>query len=136
MGRLQDHEGHQREGESMTRDEIKQALRCCIVKDPDDNKRCPECPLRDPAIYCVNRLLIDIQTMLDADAPRLLTDADFQTDRADAGGAIPCWKESKSPTRRSGWAVIVYGKWLADKATARYWTGKPTKTQMEAIPWT
>ena len=119
----------------MTREEMKQALRCCIVKNPDDRRRCPECPLRDPTTYCVNRLHAEILAMMEAEEPRLLTEADFQTDMADAGGAIPCWKESKSPTRRSGWAVIVYGKWLADKATARYWTGKPTDTQRKATPW-
>ena len=50
----------------MTREEIKQALRCCIVKDPDDKKRCPECPYRDPATYCHNRLLIDVLAMMEA----------------------------------------------------------------------
>ena len=80
--------------------------------------------------------LDDARALLKQEAPRLLIEADFHTENADAGGAIPCWKESKSPTRRSGWAVIVYGKWLADKATARYWTGKPTDTQREATPWT
>lgn len=40
-------------------------------------------------------------------------------------------------TRRSGWAVIVYGKMLADRDTgvARYWTAKPTEEQMRAEPW-
>lgn len=80
--------------------------------------------------------LDDARALLEEDTPRLLIEADFHTDKADAGGAIPCWKESKSPTRRSGWAVIVYGKWLADKATARYWTGKPTEAQRKAKPWT
>ena len=80
--------------------------------------------------------LDDARALLEHEAPRLLIEADFHTDKADAGGAIPCWKESKSPTRRSGWAVIVYGKWLADKPTARYWTDKPTDTQREATPWT
>lgn len=80
--------------------------------------------------------LDDARALLKQEAPRLLIDEDFLTENADAGGAIPCWKESKSPIRRSGWAVIVYGEWLADKARARYWTGKPTDTQREALPWT
>lgn len=67
--------------------------------------------------------------------PRLLTDEDFMTDLADSGGAIPCWKEPKSQTRREGWAVIVYGKWLADKPYARYWTTKPTDEQKKAEAW-
>ena len=120
----------------MNKEEVKAALRCCIVRDPDDKKRCPECPYRDPAAYCVNRLFMDALKLLDEPEPaRLVTTEDFQRPDADAGGAIPCWKEAKSPTRRSGWAVIVYGKWLADKATARYWTGKPTDAQREAAAW-
>lgn len=51
----------------MTRDEMKQALRCCIVKDPDDKKRCPDCPLRDPASYCTNRLFIAVLAYLEAE---------------------------------------------------------------------
>lgn len=66
---------------------------------------------------------------------RLVTEADFQRPDADPGGGIPCWKETKSPTRRNGWAVIVYGKWLADRGVARYWTGKPDQAQMEETPW-
>lgn len=76
--------------------------------------------------------------LMKAQEPRLLTSKDFSNSPiADAGGAIPCWKESKSPTRRSGWAVIVYGRWLADteNGTSRYWTSRPTDEQREATPW-
>ena len=67
----------------------------------------------------------------------LITEADFASPLADGGGAIPCWKEAKSPTRRSGWAVIVYGKWLNDTegGHARYWTRQPTDQQRRAMPW-
>lgn len=130
------HEGDQREGENMTREEVIAALKCCIVKDPDDKMRCTECPYRDPNSYCLNRLKSDALALLEGEAARLLTAEDFNAEDADAGGAIPCWKESKSPTRRSGWAVICYGKWLADKDVARYWTGKPTEAEREATPWT
>ena len=75
-------------------------------------------------------------TLLEQQVPRLLTAKDFRRHDAGYGGEIPCWKEAKSPTRRSGWAVICYGKWLADKDVARYWTGKPTEAIMEATPWT
>lgn len=74
--------------------------------------------------------------LLRIEAPRLLIVSDFNAEDADNGGAIPCWKEAKSPTRRSGWAVICYGKWLADQGVARYWTGKPSDKQREATPWT
>lgn len=68
---------------------------------------------------------------------RLLTYEDFHSGREDGGEAIPCWKEARSKTRRSGWAVIVYGKMLADRETgvARYWTAKPTEEQMREEAW-
>ena len=43
----------------MNEEEVKAALRCCIVRDPDDKLRCAECPYRDPDIYCLNRLKMD-----------------------------------------------------------------------------
>lgn len=71
----------------------------------------------------------------EAQGARLVTEEDFRSPLADDGTAIPCWKESRSPTRRSGWAVIVYGKWLADKPYARYWTSRPTDEQRRDTPW-
>lgn len=68
--------------------------------------------------------------------PRLVTAEDFNGDKAkEYGWSIPCWKEPKSPTRREGWTAICYGKWLADKGVARYWTDKPTDAQREAGKW-
>jgi len=68
---------------------------------------------------------------------RLLTYEDFHSGREDGGEAIPCWKEARSKTRRSGWAVIVYGKMLADleMGVARYWTARPTEEQMREMAW-
>lgn len=66
---------------------------------------------------------------------RLVTEEDFRSPLAGDGTGIPCWKESRSPTRRSGWAVIVYGKWLADKPYARYWTSRQTDEQRRDTPW-
>lgn len=98
-----------------------------------------ECPYREDRAWCVHGLAHDagmlIAELLKAQEPRLLQAADFQREDADIGGGIPCWKETRSPTRRNGWAVIVYGKWLADAGIARYWTGKPTQAQMESTPW-
>ena len=85
---------------------------------------------------CVAPALRDALALLKAQEPRLLRAEDFQAEDAD-GGAIPCWKEPKSPTRREGWAVIVYGKWYQDgkNGVARYWTTKPSAEQKEATPW-
>lgn len=81
--------------------------------------------------------------MLKAQEPRLLTAEDFHGNPdLDDGGGLPCWKEARKETRRSGWAVICYGKWLADTAepagaycAARYWTARPSDEQREAAPW-
>ena len=40
-------------------------LECCIVHNPDDRRRCPECPYRDPEAYCVNRLMADALTSIE-----------------------------------------------------------------------
>ena len=75
---------------------------------------------------------------LKAQTPRLLTAEDFHGNPdLDDGGGLPCWKEARKETRRSSWAVICYGKWLADteRGVARYWTRKPSEEQRRAEPW-
>lgn len=66
---------------------------------------------------------------------RLITAEDFHSPLADDGGAIPAWKEARKPTHRSGWAVLVYGRWVQDKGAARYWTARPTDEQREGAAW-
>lgn len=51
----------------LDREKVKAALRCCIVRNPDDKMRCSECPYRDPGTYCLNRLKIDALSLLDED---------------------------------------------------------------------
>lgn len=73
---------------------------------------------------------------LKAPEPRLVTREDFY--RAPAyDGVLPCWKESRSKTRRCGWTAIVYGKALQDMemGVARYWTGVPTEEQRREMAW-
>lgn len=67
---------------------------------------------------------------------RLVTREDFNRPPA-YDGVLPCWKESKSPTRRSGWVAIVYGKALQDMelGVARYWIGVPTEEQRRETDW-
>ena len=48
-----------------TIDEVKAALQCCIVHEPDYRRRCPECPYRDPEAYCANRLMADALTSIE-----------------------------------------------------------------------
>ena len=40
-------------------DEVKKALVCCIARNPNERRNCPECPYRDPEAYCANRLMVD-----------------------------------------------------------------------------
>ena len=116
------------------REKVIKGLECCIIRHPDDKARCDECPYESA---CCNRLKIDALALLKAQEPRLVTYEDFHSGREDGGWAIPCWKEARKKTRRSGWAVIVYGKMLADRETgvARYWTAKPTEEQMQEKAW-
>lgn len=85
----------------------------------------------------INMLRGEINQLWKAQEARLVTYDDFHSGREDGGEAIPCWKESRKKTRRSGWAVIVYGKMLADRESgvARYWTARPTEEQMREEAW-
>lgn len=116
------------------REKVIKGLECCIIRHPDDKARCDECPYERA---CCNRLKKDALALLKAQEARLITYEDFHSGHEDGGEAIPCWKEARSKTRRSGWAVIVYGKMLADLETgvARYWTARPTEEQMREMAW-
>ena len=42
------------------REKVKKGLECCILRNPDDHARCPECTYNDPPFgNCVNRLKMD-----------------------------------------------------------------------------
>ena len=49
------------------KNEVKEALRHCIIRHSDDNRRCHDCPRKDPNINCLNRLMIDALALLEAD---------------------------------------------------------------------
>ena len=118
----------------MTREEIIKGLECCDGYC-DGETGCPFDVLEP--FDCQEQLRADAIALLKAQEPRLVTYEDFHSGREDGGEAIPCWKEARSKTRRSGWAVIVYGKMLADRETgvARYWTARPTEKQMREEAW-
>lgn len=50
----------------MTREQVIEALKCCIVKDPDSKMLCVKCPYKDPTNYCLNRLKMDALALLEA----------------------------------------------------------------------
>ena len=73
-------------------EKVKQGLRCCIVRHPDDKMRCSECPYRDPTSYCLNRLKNDALQAIEAlsDALDAMTGGECEEckiDTAQEGGA-------------------------------------------------
>lgn len=123
------------------REKINRGLAACIPKSEEDAKLgCANCPYgccKADAVRLPIQMIEDIRAELKEQEPRLLTYEDFHSGHEDGGEAIPCWKEARQKTRRSGWAVIVYGKMLADRETgvARYWTARPTEEQMREEAW-
>ena len=117
-------------------------LAACLPETKEDAKiGCSDCPYgccQADAVSVPLTMLEDVRALLKAQEPRLLTAEDFHGNPdLDDGGGLPAWKESRKATRQSGWAVICYGKWLADTegGAARYWTRKPTEVERRNTPW-
>ena len=118
--------------EQELREKVVKGLECCGYSRFMD--KCQECPYDGKD--CFKRLKTDVIELLKPVKPRLVTREDFQQPPA-YDGVLPCWKESRSKTRRSGWVAIVYGKALQDLeiGVARYWTGVPTEEQRREMDW-
>ena len=119
------------------KEKVLKGMVCCMIAPGSCSDECPYRGQGDATEYCNDKIIKDVYTLLKAQEARLVTYDDFHSGREDGGEAIPCWKESRKKTRRSGWAVIVYGKMLADLETgvARYWTARPTEEQMREEAW-
>lgn len=124
------------------REKVIRGLECRLDINGSKYKHCLTCDYRHDIDHCqwacqTDGILEDALALLKAQEARLVTYEDFHSGREDGGEAIPCWKEARSKTRRSGWAVVVYGKTLADRETgvARYWTTRPTEEQMREEAW-
>lgn len=117
-----------------TREEIINAIENCAAGACNINGICA---YKNMNGGCIGPMMRDVLTLIQMQKARLITANDFENGDTDAGGALPVWKEARSATRRSGWAVIVYGKWLCDTrgGAARYWTYKPTDEQRELEAW-
>jgi hypothetical protein len=117
------------------REKARDAVKACI----QNFRGCSACPydIDFDTYECRKVFGDDLIELLTPQEARLVTYDDFHSGREDGGEAIPCWKETKSPTRRSGWAVVVWGKVLADAdyGVARYWTLRPTDEQRQQTPW-
>lgn len=123
------------------REKINRGLAACIPKTEEDAKLgCANCPYgccRADAVRLPIQTIEDIRAELKEQTARLVTEDDFFPGGEEESMAIPCWKETKKPTCRSGWAVVVWGKVLADadNGVARYWTLRPTDEQRQQTPW-
>ena len=81
-------------------------------------------------------------SLLNATEPHVLTEEDF-TDafigaRCDKHGRLPVWVEYR--TGRCGWdttslKTMRIGMYTWGRQNFRYWTGRPTKKQREAVKW-
>lgn len=115
-------------------EKARDAVKACI----QNFRGCSACPYDiDYDTYeCRKVFGDDLIELLAPQEARLVTREDFQQAPA-YDGVLPCWKESRSKTRRSGWAAIVYGKALQDMemGVARYWTGVPTEEQRREMAW-
>lgn len=106
--------------------------KCGIFRQSCFDMKCPYAEKYN----CLNAMLKDARELLKPVEPRLVTREDFEQPPA-YDGVLPCWKENRKPTRRNGWAAIVYGKALQDMemGVARYWTGVPTEEQRREMAW-
>jgi len=90
---------------------------------------------------CVKTLAKDALSLLKAQEPRLLTFEDFDNNpEVDSKGRLPAWVEHNwkgGPSLTDdGYAAVTKQEmenW--DRSFIRWWTSRPNKAQMEAIPW-
>jgi hypothetical protein len=108
------------------REKVIKALECCIIRYPDDKARCDECPYESA---CCNRLKNDALALLKAQEPRLVEPNDFEN--ADDFNWLPAWCEER--TGAGYWEMILPD--ALDEKDVRYWTGRPTDEQREAVKW-
>ena len=102
---------------------------------------CPACPYaKNDGKPCetLAPLLDDALALLKAQQPRLLTVDDFKNNAdVDICGYLPCWVEpnpyNDAATEKPGWGLVSVGQ--IGGVYHRYWTGKPTQEQMEAMKW-
>lgn len=124
------------------REKVIKGLECCA----ECGKCKSECPYdgKNNSMYgCTTRLAKDALELLKTQEPRVMTSTDFENNpNADEEGYIPVWVEYN---RKNGWEewwddqpdewAVLKTATVTNSGSRRYWTGKPTKQQMEATPW-
>lgn len=119
-------------------EKVIKGLECCLSGQPEgfgcDRVPCPYNEFED----CEGMLHHDALALLKAQQPRLLTVDDFKNNSdVDICGYLPCWVEpnphNDAATEKPGWGLVSVGQ--IGGVYHRYWTGKPTQEQMEAMKW-
>ena len=95
--------------------------------------------ITEPDMAC--NTINDAIDLLKAREPRLLTFEDFDNNpEVDSKGRLPAWVEHNwkgGPSLTDdGYAAVTKQEmenW--DRSFIRWWTSRPNKAQMEAIPW-
>ena len=102
------------------------------IKDWPYLAQCPEYTLE---------MLESAKALIERQAPRLITFEDFDNNPdVDSKGRLPAWVEHNWKSGPSltddGYAAVTKQErenW--DRSFIRWWTSRPSKEQMEAIPW-
>ena len=125
-------------------EKVKEGLRCCILKDPDDSRDCKHCPRCNYGAFitnsCINGLLVDSLALLETPGQRILELSELTTDTV-------YWIEQDTIARP--WPTAMYQinssfhedymgeRWKDEEygKTWRCWSQMPTNEQMEATAW-
>ena len=140
-------------------EKVCKGLEYCVLRDPDDHRRCGECPYNPHAISnepCANGLKYNALALIRQQQERIAEMEAAQTARVMTleevfcckdpfyleygGGCIVCWaiscchfQNSIHMTTQNGSHVelynVKYGK------SWRCWTQRPTDEQREAAKW-
>lgn len=83
---------------------------------------------------CIDALLADALSLLKAQEPRLVTEADF--DGADEYGYLPVWVEDKDDSEIICDCITKTAITDQDEDYHyRFWTSRPTEAEREAVKW-
>lgn len=110
------------------REKVIEGLKRCIDTHSGCGKSCPY-------FYddCGRQLKRDALDLLKEQEPHIITKDDFNNNPSvDENGYLPAYCEKID--RPIGWMAIHKG-YIGARKDIRYWTGKPTEEQREAVKW-
>ena len=88
------------------------------------------------AVQTLSERVKELEALLKAYEPRLVTESDFEN--ADANGFIPAWcevKERDGSIVEFGYTAVSKAAFLRRPGINRFWTSRPTDAQREAEEW-